>query len=144
MWEQISPVLTNTLVTVLTALITLLGAYAVLYINKGLAKVKAETDKIQDEKQRALVNGALERVADLSKKTVGSLEQVSAKAIREGVKAGIEDREKLLAIGKQAVNEVMVQLNSDTVKLLETQLFDVEKYVKDSVEDALLHLKEGK
>jgi vacuolar-type H+-ATPase subunit H len=131
------------LTNIAIAIITLAGAYAVLYINKGIAKVKAETEKIQDEKQRALVNSAIDRVGDLTKKTVGSLEQVSAKSIREAVKTGIEDREKLLAIGKQAVDEIYGQLSEDTIKLLETEMFDVEKYITDTVESEVLKLKEG-
>jgi adenylate kinase len=129
------------LVDVGIALLGLASAYAVLYLNKATAKVKEEIGKIQDEKQRALINAAIDRVNDLAFKSVSSVEQSSAKALREAVKAGIEDRQKLLDIGKSAVEDVYNQLSPDAIALLENEVTDVKKYIMNCVESEVLKIK---
>jgi hypothetical protein len=94
MWEQISPVLMSTLTTIIIAAIGLLGAYALSLIKQATEKIKAETNKINDETQRKLVQDALDRVSNLAQKTVQKIEQTSAAAVREAVKDGKVNREE--------------------------------------------------
>lgn len=129
------------LVNVLTALISLGGAYIVFYVNKLVAKVKVETEKLQDEKQQKLFEDALNRVNDLIQKTVAQIEQTSAKQMREAVKDGKVDKAELEALGTLAVNNVYNQLTTDTKVVLSAELTDVEAYIQSAVEAAVLNLK---
>jgi hypothetical protein len=129
------------LIDILMALIGLASAYAVYYINKATAKVKAETENIADEKQRKLVQDALWRVEDLAIKTVESIEQTVAKETREAVKDGKVDRAELLALGTQAVDEIIGQLSEPTKTAIESEVNDLKTYVTSLVESAVLNLK---
>jgi enoyl-CoA hydratase/carnithine racemase len=141
MWEQISPVLMSTLTTIIIAAIGLLGAYALSLIKQATEKIKAETNKINDETQRKLVQDALDRVSNLAQKTVQKIEQTSAAAVREAVKDGKVNREELLALGKTAFDEVYGQLSADTVELISTQVVDIQAYVEAVIEAEVLKLK---
>lgn len=139
MSEALKEALTN----IGIALLSLLSAYLVYYINKLVQKIKVETAKIEDEKQRKLVEDALNRVNDLAYKTVAQIEQTTAKSLRQLVKEGKADKEQLLALGKQAVDEVYAQLSVDTKKALTDECLDVEKYIRDCVESYVLQIKEA-
>jgi vacuolar-type H+-ATPase subunit H len=139
MSEALKEALTN----IGIALLSLLSAYLVYYINKLVQKIKVETAKIEDEKQRKLVEDALNRVNDLAYKTVAQIEQTTAKSLRQLVKEGKADKEQLLALGKQAVDEVYAQLSVDTKKVLTDECLDVEKYIRDCVESYVLQIKEA-
>jgi vacuolar-type H+-ATPase subunit H len=132
----------STLTTIIIAAIGLLGAYALSLIKQATAKIKAETNKINDETQRKLVQDALDRVSNLAERTVQKIEQTSASAIREAVKDGKIDREELLALGKTAFDEVYGQLSIDTVELLNTEIVDVQAYIQAVIESEVLKLKQ--
>jgi replicative DNA helicase len=141
---MLQDVIMKVLTDILYALISLAGVYIVFLINKLIAKVKAEADKIADEKQRALVQTAIDRVNDLATKTVLMIEQTAAGTLRELVKDGKVDRAELLKLGEEAVNSIYEQLSDDTLAVLELEVNDVEKYIIDTVEAAVLRLKEEK
>jgi hypothetical protein len=123
------------LTDVLLALITLAGAYAVLYINKLKIKADAEIEKIADEKQRKLIQDSFERINDLVIKTVGSIENTVAKDLRQMVADGKVDKAELEKYGKQAAEEIYSQLSDDTKALAEVQINDLYKYIMDAIEN---------
>jgi vacuolar-type H+-ATPase subunit H len=129
------------LTDILLALITLGGAYAVLYINKLKAKADVEIAKIQDEKQRKLISDAFARCNDLVVKVVGFTEQTVAKELREMVKDGKINKEELMACGKNAVDEIYSQLSDETKALLELEVNDVYGYIMNAVETEVLKIK---
>lgn len=131
----------NVLVNILIALITLLGAYVVLYLNKLQVKVVTEIGKIKDDKQQKLFTDAINRLNDLVLKTVTQIEQTTAKDLREAIKNGKVDKAELLALGKQAVDEVYLQLTDDSLEVLEQELTDVEDYIRASVEATVFNIK---
>ena len=92
----------DTLVNVLLAVITLGGAYALYYLKLGAAKVKAQTAQIESQQARQLLDDALGDVLNLVSVGVGAMEQTTAKALRQAVKDGKADREKLLALREAA------------------------------------------
>lgn len=133
--------LQQTLIDILIALLSLGGAFLILYINKLSVKIKAETEKIQNEQQRALVGVAIERVNDLCKKTVSKIEQTTAGSLRELVKDGKIDRAELLSLGEVALDEVYAQLSNDALEVLEAEVTDVRSYILSTIESTLLELK---
>lgn len=131
----------NTLVDILTAVLTCVAAWAIYYINVGTQIAKEKAKAIKDERQMALVDGAVDRVNDLAKKAVGKTEQTTAGELRNAVKDGNIDRSKLLALGKKVADDVYVQLSKDAIDALQTEIGDVKKYIEDTVETEVLKLK---
>ncbi|MEF2965654.1 guanylate kinase [Paenibacillus sp. M1] len=139
MQNSIQDILTNLALGVLT----LLCAYAMLYIKKAKAKVIAEAQQIDDDNQRNLVLAAINRLDDVATKTVKSIEQTAAKAIREGVKSGTTSRDDLLVLGRQAYDEVIKTLEPEYLAVLTTTLGDVDAYIQHTIESKVLELKEA-
>ena len=129
----------DTLVNILLAVITLGGAYALYYLKLGAAKVKAQTAQIEDQQARQL----LDDVVNLATVSVGAMEQTTAKALRQAVKDGKADREELLALGKQVLEEVKAAVAPGTQEVITKHLGNFEDYVMKCIEDAVLKVKQA-
>lgn len=133
----------DTLVNILLAVITLGGAYALYYLKLGAAKVKAQTAQIEDQQARQLLDDALDDVLNLVSVGVGAMEQTTAKALRQAVKDGKADREELLALGKQVLEEVKAAVAPGTQEVITKHLGNFEDYVMKCIEDAVLKVKQA-
>lgn len=141
--NEIMPVITETLVTIGIALLALLAAYATRGINTVIAKLRAETAKLEDDQFRSYADEALLRAEDLVAKTVTQIEQTTAKALRELVKSGAASRKELEDLGKRAVREVMESLTPEYKDAIFATVGDVEAYVTKAVETKVYELKNG-
>jgi len=133
--------LTKILTDVLYAVTSLLGAYATLYFAKCKIKVDAEVSKIKDDKTKALVNTALERIEDLVVKGVGEAEQTLVGDVKAQIVKGTLSKSDLLKIGQDVANNVYGQLNSETILALQSEYNDIKSYIEASVETQVLKLK---
>lgn len=131
----------STLVDILTAVLTCAAAWAIYYINVGTQIAKEKAKAIKDDRQKALLDGAIDRVNDLAQKTVARTEQTTAGELRNAVKDGNIDRSELLALGKKVTDDVYSQLSKDAIDALQAEMGDVKKYVTDTVESEVLKLK---
>lgn len=122
---------------------TLAATYVLYYIRKATAKVKAEAAKIQNEEQRKLVETAITRLDDVAGKTVRSIEQTTAAALREAVKDGTVSRDELTALSGQAYQEIIHILNPAYLSVLEESLGDLQAYITHTIEAKVLELKEA-
>ena len=113
------------------------------YIRLAGAQVKAQTKKIEDESARALLEDALDDVERLATKAVGYTEQTVAKALREAVKAGTGDREKLLALGRDVFNEVKREIGPETQEIIVKHLGSFDHYLEQCIENAVLKIKQA-
>lgn len=137
--------LTQTLVQwgadLLIALLGLLCAYAVAYMHKGAARLAAETESIKNSTAASSLSSAINQVDDLAERTVGKFEQIVARELRKSVKDGKINREELLSIGKQAVDEVMSMIGPEISAILFQHLGDVRTFVENTIEKKVLDLK---
>jgi vacuolar-type H+-ATPase subunit H len=136
-----NPEIQKILVDIAISLLSLLGVVITYYVTKLVTKIQIETAKIKDEKQRKLVEDAINRVNSLVNSTVAKIEQTVAKDLRQAVADGKVDKAELLALGQQAVDEVYMQLSEDTKKLLADQLTDVDAFIRSLVEAQVLFIK---
>lgn len=134
---------TEVLVNLALAVISLAGAYAVYYIRLGASKLKAQTAQIEDESARKVLDNALADVENLATKSVGAMEQTTAKAIRDAVKSGAANREDLLALGKQVFNEVKAAIAPEAQKVITDNLGSFDDYLTKCIEDAVLKVKQS-
>jgi histidinol dehydrogenase len=141
MVEQMQGVITETLVSIILALIALAGSYAVYYIKKATDKLKLETEKIENEEFEKLINTALQRLSDVTTLTVNKIEQKTAKAIRESVKEGKLDKSELELLSMEAYFEIKKILEPEYLELIENTLGDAQTYITNLVEDKLVEIK---
>lgn len=134
---------TEVLVNLALAVISLAGAYAVYYIRLGASKLKAQTAQIEDESARKVLDNALVDVENLATKSVGAMEQTTAKALRDAVKSGAANREDLLALGKQVFNEVKAAIAPEAQKVITDNLGSFDDYLTKCIEDAVLKVKQS-
>ena len=134
---------TEVLVNLSLAVISLAGAYAAYYIRLGASKLKAQTAQIEDESARKVLDNALADVENLATKSVGAMEQTTAKALRDAVKSGAANREDLLALGKQGFNEVKAAIAPEAQKVITDNLGSFDDYLTKCIEDAVLKVKQS-
>lgn len=134
---------TEVLVSLALTVISLAGAYAVYYIRLGASKLKAQTAQIEDESARKVLDNALADVENLATKSVGAMEQTTAKALRDAVKSGAANREDLLALGKQVFNEVKAAIAPEAQKVITDNLGSFDDYLTKCIEDAVLKVKQS-
>ena len=140
--EAIQTMASEVLVNVALGVIALLGAYGVYYIQKAAAKVQTQTAQIKDEAARKLLDDALDDVENLAVKSVGAMEQTTAKALRDAVKVGKGDREKLVALGKQVFDEVKAAIAPDAQAVITRNLGSFDAYLTKCIEDAVRRVKQ--
>ncbi|MPM23551.1 hypothetical protein SDC9_70025 [bioreactor metagenome] len=140
--EAIQTIASEVLVNVALGVIALLGAYAMYYINVGVGMAKAKTAQIKDEASRKLLEDALDDVENLAVKSVGAMEQTTAKALRDAVKVGNGDREKLLALGRQVFDEVKAAITPEAQAVITRNLGSFDAYLSKCIEDAVRRVKQ--
>lgn len=139
--QTIQAMASDLFVTFVLALIGLLAAYATYGIHKLTEKVKAQTAQLKDEEARRLLNNALQDVEELTTVTVAAIEQTTAKSLREAVKDGKVDRSELLALSKQAADEISAALKPEAQKIIEENLGSFRDYLSKLIEEKVLELK---
>lgn len=139
--EIITSAVSNALTNIVLAVIARAGGYAVYYIRLAGAQVKAQTKQIEDETARELLENALDDVERLATKAVGYTEQTVAKTLREAVKAGTGDREKLLALGRDVFDKVKREVGPETQEIILKSLGSFDHYLEQCIEDAVRKVK---
>ena len=134
MWDIIIIELRELVVTVLVALLSLGATYALAYIRRAK---EALDQRINHE----LADRALERVAYLAEVAVLAAESTTAAALRQAVAEGKANRDELLALGRQVVEQVLTQLDTETRQALSETVGDIRRYVESIVEATLERLK---
>ncbi len=141
--EIITDAASTALTNIALAVLSLLAAYALYYIRLAVVRVKVQTKQIEDKTARELLENALNDVERLAAKAVGCMEQTTAKALREAVKAGTGDREKLLALGKDVFNKVKQEIGPEKQEVILKNLGSFDHYLEQCVEDAVRKVKQG-
>lgn len=143
--QELQNTLNATLISIGIACITLAGAYATFYLRKLTEKLKLETEKIHDDRQKELIIEALYRLDDVASKTVSAIEQTTADVIRKDFTISDATRkEKLKELGVKAYDQIVKTLEPEYVNALKNSLGDFESYVKSTIEDKVRLMKEEK
>ncbi|MCD7948297.1 MAG: hypothetical protein LUG13_08420 [Oscillospiraceae bacterium] len=140
--EAIQSVASDALVNLAIGVITLLAAYAMYGINKLIAKAKAQTEQIEDETSRQLLTDALSDVENLVAVTVGAIEQTTAKALREAVKAGTANREELTALADAAFAEIKAAIVPEAQAVITENLGSFDAYLTKLIENTVRQVKQ--
>lgn len=139
--EVIQSMASEFVLTMALGIVTLLAAYATYGIKKVTEKVKLQTQLIEETEKRTLLLNALEDVSELTEKVVGSIEQTTARSLRELVSSGKADRTQLEALAKKAASEITTSLQPDVQRVIEENFGSFEKYLSACIESKVLELK---
>ena len=138
--NQIMDALGLLLTTVITGGIGVISTTIAVYFNNLKVKIQAETNKIQNEETKKLVNNALDRLNDLVITNVQSAQETLVKTIKEESKDGYS-KEDLLAVKDVVKNNILVQLSQDSKDLLASEISDLDLYVDNKIEVILAEIK---
>lgn len=139
--SAIQSIASQVLVNLSISVITLLGAYALYYIQKQVTKVKVQTNQLKSDSERKLLVNALDDVEKLVTVTVGSIEQTTASALRQAVKDGTTNKDELIALGQKAFNDVKAKIAPEAQQLIAKNLGSFNDYLSNLIETKVLELK---
>lgn len=139
--EIITTAASEAVLNITLAAIALAAAYAVYYIRLAATKVKKQTQQIEDESARALLDNAIEDVRNLAETAVGAMEQTTASALRDKVKAGKATREELLSLGDLVFKEVKASVGPEAQRVITKNLGSFDKYLRELIEDTVRKVK---
>lgn len=139
--EAIQSMASEALVNGAVAVIGLLAAYGMYFINQAVGRLKAQTAQIQCVETRKLLENALADTETLATVAVGAMEQTSAKALREAVRAGSADREALLALGQRAFDDIKRKVTPEAQRVITKNLGSFDAYLSQLIETKVLELK---
>ena len=103
-----------------------------------IEEIKANKELVINERNKKAADMVIAVIDDITKGVGYKLEQTTAKALRENVKVGLEDRQKLVALADEAYKEVL----EIVLKALAAFVGDTESYIRNLVEKNVLELKE--
>ena len=136
--EQLSALLQTTILGVLN-----IGAgYLVYYIKQIADKAKIKNQENENEKQKILIDNAIDRLDLLITKSVIATNETLGKAIKDGLADGKTNREELLALKDIVIKDVKAQLSQDSKDLISSEIEDLNAYISNSIEVALKSIKE--
>lgn len=138
---MIQEAISSTVATVVCGLIGLFAAYATYGVRKLTAQIKMQTQKLESEEQRNLLYDALDDVNELTEKVVGSIEQTTAKGLRQLVADGKVDREELVCLSKVAAEEIRSAVKPEVRRVITENFGSFDRYLSACIETKVLELK---
>lgn len=133
------------LVGMITAIIIAVG---VLLVRAAGTWLKAA---LENERQDAIAGNqytkqlacetAIKVIDTLVTATVSTIEQQTAKELRQAVKDGTADREELVKLSENAYQSVMQQVTEETKSTLQENMNHYEQYIRERIEQAVLEVK---
>lgn len=127
--------------TIMSGMVTLAGAYVCLWLKKLKQKVEIETEKIENKATEELITNAMIQVEWLAEQTVKAIEQTTAKELREAVKNGLASRDELTALASKAVKQIYNSLSDMYIDALDEGIGNTVNFIKNTVEAKVLELK---
>ena len=126
---------------VIGGLLAIASAYMTLFVAKATQRAKAETEKLNDERQKAIVDATLDRVDELVKTNIIALENTVKKDMLELIADGKIEKEELKKLAENVKINVINQLGEGSMAILNETLGDVNGYLEVRIEEKLAEIK---
>ena len=139
--EEVQVLLNTLLVTILTGVIGIAGAYATLLLKKVTTKIQAETSKIESDKERVLVNDAVMSINDLVYQAVFAMQTTTVEANKDKAADGKLTLEESKEIANTVKDNVLAQLSTEVQSLATKQIENLDLYILDRIEVELEKVK---
>lgn len=134
------------LIGVITAIVLALLIIAIRVAGTWLkAMLESEKESAEANNQygkKVACDTAIKVIDTLVTATVSTIEQTTAKELRQSVKEGTVDREKLTQLAEVAFDRVLKQVTEETKQTLKDNMQDYEAFIRDRIEQAVLEVKQ--
>ena len=126
---------------VMGGILAIASAYMTLFVAKATQKAKVETEKLNDERQRKIVNATLDKVDELLRTNIIALENTVKKDMLVLIADGKIEKDELKTLAKNVKENVLNQLGNDSLAVLNDALGDVNGYLEARIEEKLVEIK---
>ena len=126
---------------VMGGILAIASAYMTLFVAKSTQKAKIETEKLNDERQRKIVNATLDKVDELLRTNIIALENTVKKDMLVLIADGKIEKDELKTLAKNVKENVLNQLGNDSLAVLNDALGDVNGYLEARIEEKLVEIK---
>ena len=126
---------------IIGGLLAIASAYMTLFVAKATQRAKIETEKLNDERQKAIVDATLEKVDELLKTNIIALENTVKKDMLELIADGKIEKEELKKLAENVKINVINQLGEGSMAILNETLGDVNGYLEVRIEEKLAEIK---
>ena len=126
---------------VMGGILAIASAYMTLFVAKATQKAKIETEKLNDERQRKIVNATLDKVDELLRTNIIALENTVKKDMLVLIADGKIEKDELKTLAKNVKENVLNQLGNDSLAILNDALGDVNGYLEARIEEKLVEIK---
>ena len=126
---------------VIGGILAIASAYATLFVAKATQKAKVETEKLNDERQRKIVNETLNKVDELLRTNIIALENTVKKDMLTLIEDGKIEKDELKKLAQDVKENVLNQLGEDSIAILNETLGDVNGYLEVRIEEKLAEIK---
>ena len=126
---------------IIGGLLAIASAYMALFVAKATQRAKIETEKLNDERQKAIVDATLDKVDELLKTNIIALENTVKKDMLELIADGKIEKEELKKLAENVKINVINQLGEGSMAILNETLGDVNGYLEVRIEEKLAEIK---
>ena len=126
---------------IIGGLLAIASAYMTLFVAKATQRAKVETEKLNDERQKAIVDATLDRVDELLKTNIIALENTVKKDMLELIADGKIEKEELKKLAENVKINVINQLGEGSMAILNETLGDINGYLEVRIEEKLAEIK---
>ena len=126
---------------IIGGLLAIASAYATLFVAKATQKAKVEIEKLNDERQRKIVNATLNKVDELLRTNIIALENTVKKDMLALIDDGKIEKDELKKLAQDVKENVLNQLGDDSLAILNDTLGDVNGYLEARIEEKLAEIK---
>ena len=126
---------------IIGGLLAIASAYMTLFVAKATQRAKIETEKLNDERQKAIVDATLDKVDELLKTNIIALENTVKKDMLELIADDKIEKEELKKLAENVKINVINQLGEGSMAILNEALGDVNGYLEVRIEEKLAEIK---
>ena len=126
---------------IIGGLLAIASAYMTLFVAKATQRAKVETEKLNDERQRKIVDATLDKVDELLRTNIVALENTTKKDMLALIEDGKIEKEELKKLAQDVKENVLNQLGEDSIAILNGTLGDVNGYLEVRIEEKLAEIK---
>ena len=126
---------------IIGGLLAIASAYATLFVAKATQKAKVEIEKLNDERQRKIVDATLDKVDELLRTNIIALENTTKKDMLALIEDGKIEKEELKKLAEDVKVNVLNQLGEGSIAILNETLGDVNGYLEVRIEEKLAEIK---
>ena len=141
MEELLQDTIIQLLGIVIGGILAIASAYATLFVAKATQKAKVEIEKLNDERQRKIMNATLNKVDELLRTNIIALENTAKKDMLALIDDGKIEKDELKKLAQDVKINVLNQLGDDSLAILNDTLGDVNGYLEVRIEEKLAEIK---